>query len=212
MATDTEARAAEPEAPTAELLAGTVGDRCANCHAPLAADQRYCLECGTRRGKPRFSYAEMAAQASAAATVATGAVPPPPRTRWSSGATLVAGVATLLIAMGVGVLIGHTNNTNTASKGPAVQVVTVGGGGAAATTSASNATAAAKSSGHRKGKVKRVVVHLTAKTQAKAAAAARQVIGAGAPKNPTIQPGQACSPGQAGCAGGKFTGSFFSGG
>jgi hypothetical protein len=210
----TETRRAEYDAPTTELLAGTVGDRCANCHAPLAADQRFCVECGERRGTPRFSYASMAALAPPPAAAAPGASSPH-RPRFSSGATLIAGIATLLIAMGVGVLIGqNSNNSAPRASSPPVQVVTVGGGaaGASTTASANNATAAARSTTSTKRKVKPVVVHLTAKTQAKAAAAARQVIGAGAPKNPTIQQGQSCSAGQSGCSNGHFTGSFFNGG
>ena len=32
---------------------GEDGEPCDPCGAPLAADQRYCLECGARRGEPR---------------------------------------------------------------------------------------------------------------------------------------------------------------
>ena len=35
---------------------GKNGEPCANCGSPLAADQRYCLECGTRRGGPRIPF------------------------------------------------------------------------------------------------------------------------------------------------------------
>ena len=35
---------------------GEPGEACAECGSPLAADQRYCLECGTRRGDPRLDY------------------------------------------------------------------------------------------------------------------------------------------------------------
>jgi hypothetical protein len=212
----TEAREEEPDAPTTELLAGAVGDRCANCEAPLARDQSYCLECGERRGKPRFSYAEMAARSAPDARVAAASAPPA-RPRFSSGATLIAGVATLLLAMGVGVLIGQAANGSSSSNSPAYRIITVGGGGAPAATTANNAssggTAAVRSTGaHHTKKAKPVIVHLTAKTKAKAAAAASQVIGSSAPKNPTIQPGQSCAAGQSGCQNGKFTGNFFGGG
>jgi hypothetical protein len=148
----------------------------------------------------------------AEAVVLAPAAPPPTVTTWTGG-ELARGA--LLIAMGVGVLIGqNSNNSAPRASSPPVQVVTVGGGaaGASTTASANNATAAARSTTSTKRKVKPVVVHLTAKTQAKAAAAARQVIGAGAPKNPTIQQGQSCSAGQSGCSNGHFTGSFFNGG
>ncbi len=32
------------------------GEACPNCAAPMAADQRYCLNCGARRGEPRVPF------------------------------------------------------------------------------------------------------------------------------------------------------------
>src|SRR5450432_3902940 len=53
------AMATEPqindEAATQPLVSATVGDRCVSCGAPMSSDQRYCVACGERRGKPRFS-------------------------------------------------------------------------------------------------------------------------------------------------------------
>ena len=37
---------------------GEHGEPCRACGAPLAADQRYCLNCGQRRGEPRVEYRE----------------------------------------------------------------------------------------------------------------------------------------------------------
>jgi hypothetical protein len=198
------------DAPTSELLSGAVGDRCANCQKPLAADQRYCVNCGTRRGKPRFTFESLAAQSA----------PPkepdkPHRAGVPAATTLVAGVATLLLAMGVGVLIGH-NSASTQKAAATPQVITVGGSGAAGAASGAaggNATANLKKNG-KVHKVKQVVVHLTAQTKAKAAAAANKVFGNGGGNlvsNPTVSVGGACSGG-AGCQGGKFTGNFFGGG
>lgn len=197
----------EQDAPTTELLAGAVGDRCTNCQAPLASDQRYCVNCGQRRGRQRFAVDALATPAAAAPSEYT----PPRRSRASSGTTLVAGVATLLIAMGVGVLIGHDSNSSPTRAGAPVQVVTVGGGGGtgAATGSGSAATASGPTGKASKTKLKPTKVHLTPKVTHAAAAAAQKVLGGGAPKNPTIQDGQSCSAGTAGCQGGKFTGNFF---
>jgi hypothetical protein len=199
------------EAPTSELLAGPVGDRCTNCQQTLASDQRYCVNCGTRRGKSRFSAESLAAQSAPAEA------PEPPahhRTRMSAATTLVAGVATLLLAMGVGVLIGHNSNSGPVRASAPAQIITVGSGGATgAASSGGGATAAAKKHGKGK-KTKAVVVHLTAKTLQKASAAANKVFGnnSGAlTSNPTQQVGGSCSGG-AGCQGGKFTGNFFPGG
>ncbi len=35
---------------------GEHGEPCRGCGAPLAADQRYCLNCGLRRGEPRVDF------------------------------------------------------------------------------------------------------------------------------------------------------------
>jgi hypothetical protein len=207
----TDATREQDEGATAELVAGTVGDRCTSCGQPLASDQRYCVGCGQRRGKPRFSFESLASRPSAAP-------PPEPkshRSRVSSATTLVAGIATLLLAMGVGVLIGHNSGSGTTKAAASPQIITVGGGGTAAGASATagGATAAARKHG-KTGKVKTVTVHLTGKVKAKAAAAAAKVFGNNSNNlvnNPTEQVGQSCSGG-AGCESGKFTGNFFGGG
>lgn len=91
-----------PEADTPGLPGLLVGggDRCSNCGTALAVDQRYCVECGTRRGKPRFALAAVAASAETT-----------PMTRpdggWSRLSAALAVIAVLL-ALGVGVLIGNS--------------------------------------------------------------------------------------------------------
>jgi hypothetical protein len=178
----------------------------------MAADQRYCLNCGERRGHARFS-----PDAFAVSVATTAAAPPVPpadsRSRFSSGTTIVAGVATLLIAMGVGVLIG-VNSNNTPARVPAAQVVTVSGGGSAASTNptaATPATPSQKAAGAKAGKkAKRTVVHVTAKTARAATAAASKVLGSSNNLANNVQQsiGGSCSGG-AGCQNGKFTGNFF---
>lgn len=189
------------DAPTSELVAATVGDRCANCGAPLASDQHYCVECGERRGKPRFS----ATNAGPAASEAS-----PPRRRrphTNASVTLVLGIGVLLLAMGVGVEIGNTTapgSTTTASqRAAAPTIITVGGGGTAAPTSSTAGTG-------KPAKVAKTKTKISAKTAAKAAAAANKVLGSSSNNlaAPTVKPGGACTHG-AGCQGGKFTGTFF---
>jgi hypothetical protein len=204
-------REGHDETPTTELVSGTVGDRCTNCQKPLASDQRYCVNCGTRRGKPRFSFDSLAAQSAAA----KHPEPKPQRKRMSSATTLVAGVATLLLALGVGVLIGHNSNSTPVRASAPAQIVTVGGGGAAGSAGAGNSSAGSATASLKKhGKVqktKQVVVHLNAAVKAKAAQAASKVFGnngGNLVNNPTQQVGQACSGG-AGCNKGKFDGNFF---
>ena len=204
-------RAARDDAQTQELVSSAVGDRCTNCQAPFASDQRYCVTCGERRGKARFNFA-------APATPPPAPAPSPKRERAprpSSGATLIAGVATLLLAMGIGFLIGNANNNNgtTRAAAAAPQVITVAGGGGIASGSGAtggSSTPSSTSSSSKKTKVKAAHVVITKKVAAAANAAAGNALGGGASNlaPTTVQPGQACSHG-AGCQGGKFTGNFF---
>jgi hypothetical protein len=181
-----------------ELIAGIGGDRCPNCGSTLASDQRYCVECGQRRGKPRFN-APAGQQAAAAA--------PPPRRRLpqaTAGTTLILGIGVLLLAMGVGFEIGNGSGTKTvASSAPsAPQVITINGGGTAAPTTATTPASTAK--------LPKTKAKITKKVAAKASAAASKVLGSSS-KNlapPTAKVGAKCTHG-AGCDGGKFTGSFF---
>jgi hypothetical protein len=105
---------------------------CASCGAPLAGDQRYCLECGERRA-PVSSLALGAAPAgeTLAPAPATPARPPdlPPAgepRQTANTPAVIAGVGVLLLAMGVGVLIGRSGNGKPAAAA-APQVVTVSG-------------------------------------------------------------------------------------
>ena len=130
-------------------------------------------------------------------------------------------VGVLLLAVGLGVLIGHSGKNTPAPKSAAApEVITVQGGGtsnaAAATTTATTATHAPTA--HVPGATKKVVAKekaaLASKAvQKKAVQAAGKVLGNGnnlAP--PTVKQGGSCTNGQAGCQGGKFTGNFFGGG
>jgi hypothetical protein len=205
--------------PTRQMVATAgVSDRCANCGAPLASDQRYCVNCGERRGKARFSFASMAAPAAVENTTVTEVRSRP---RMSSGSTLVAFIATLLVAVGLGVLIGHVNTSGRTpvAATPPVQVVTVGGGGGGGTGASTDTTAGNSSTNtgstntksSKKVPAKKVVI--TKVVAAKATQAASQVLGGStnlAP--PTVTQGGSCSGGQAGCQGGQFTGNFFGGG
>jgi hypothetical protein len=105
----------------------------------MAADQRYCLECGERRavmssvllgGPPPRSEAEPGASASPPARPPDSAIAPGPDDRGRGNAlSVIAGVGVLLLAMGVGVLIGRSSAS---TKTPPPQVITVGSVGSAA--------------------------------------------------------------------------------
>jgi hypothetical protein len=90
------------ETPT-EVLGGE-GDVCAGCGAPLATDQRYCLNCGLRRAEARLPFADMIRDRPE--TAAAAAAVPPPRT--PPPTALVAGAGAVLAALliGLGALIG----------------------------------------------------------------------------------------------------------
>jgi hypothetical protein len=129
----------EPIATPAEPVGAP--EPCRGCGAPLAEDQRYCLECGERR-TPMSSVLLGGPPGSAPAQ------PPPagPPARGASdgergsGATVIAGVGVLLLAIGVGVLIGRSGGGH--SAGPAVpQVITVSSAASGATAPASEAVA-----------------------------------------------------------------------
>jgi hypothetical protein len=205
------------DAPTRELAsapAPPAEDRCTNCRAPLAHDQRYCVECGERRGQSRFPVAQPVTEVRTRRTRAVRAAPTSPRV--SSGTTLVAGIGVLLLAIGLGVLIGSIakkNNTSTRAAAPP-QVIFQGGSSGAGT--ASVPTSRPKT------------IHVTAKGQAKLKAAAKasapppaavqkkatqaasKVLGSSAHlAPPTVTTGQKCSSSQAGCSGGTFNGNFF---
>jgi hypothetical protein len=116
-------------------------ESCAGCGAPLAGDQRYCLECGERRlavssvllGGP----APAAAQSPPQAPPGVPAGPPqdpPPR---GNALLLLAGVGVLLLAMGVGVLIGRSGSSGKQTAAAAPQVIV--GTGATGTAGSSEA-------------------------------------------------------------------------
>jgi hypothetical protein len=190
-------------------FAATTSDRCPNCNARMARDQRYCIECGERRSGGGLREALPRTQP------ATTAAPAKARRRVSPNASLIAGVATLLLAMGVGVLIGRSGHGDPApTRSASPQIITVPsatGTTASGTTHAAAATAAtAKAVKHKRAKV----VHAkTAKTSTAQTDIQKTAAKSGVKlPPPVIKVGQKCPKGAAGCQGGKFTGNFFGGG
>ena len=116
---------------------------CASCGAPLAPDQRYCLECGERRvpmssvlagGRPG-GQGQWAAPAGPRPPAGSGpADPAEPR---NGTLAVIAGVGVLLLAMGVGVLIGRSSASRQ-SAAPAQVISVASGGGAGTSTTAAN--------------------------------------------------------------------------
>jgi hypothetical protein len=117
----------EATQPTVAMEPVNGTEPCAHCGAPLARDQRYCLECGT----PRTYLSGMLLERLQAPSEQP-AQPVQPPVPWQRGnvLTLIAGIGVLLLAMGVGVLIGRSGGSGSSST-PAPQVISLGGVGAA---------------------------------------------------------------------------------
>lgn len=128
-------------------ILGEPGTPCRVCGSALAEDQRYCLSCGERRAETRLPFLEILAgqrpeppQAAAPATRRSSARERVER--FSSNTAAIAGIGCLLLAVGVGVLIGQGSN-DTAQSTPPPQVISVGGAGAATGTDAAAADTSA---------------------------------------------------------------------
>jgi hypothetical protein len=132
---------------------GEVGEPCAGCGAPLAADQRYCLECGQRRAGPRVDYRRYLAPAEGAE-----ALPPPPDAPAAAAApepsrperdytplAAVGGIAVLGLMLLVGVLIGKGDGTTASAPAPIIRVPAAAEG-TASTESGTEANAGSKGS------------------------------------------------------------------
>jgi len=170
---------------------------CANCSAPLAPDQRYCLACGQPVSPVRLAFLDVLqadAQPHPVGQSPVGALPPGyvPVIEPGSGAAwtlrrysgLFGLLSVLLLAIVAGLLVGHWV---TQSGAPSRQVVRVEGLGALAavpaastpptsTTAAATPTASAKSS------------KATAKTEVHEAREAKAIEKAPPPKAVKVTP------------------------
>lgn len=210
-------------------IAGS-GDNCPNCGSSLAPDQRYCLACGQRRGDPRLPFMDAvvfmeSAKQPAPAEAAAAAAPVPDRRPFmSANASLVAGVATLILAIGVGVLIGRSGDSGSSNAAaPAPQVITVGEGGGGGGGGATENSAASKgSTGAAGGKAGAAKPTTATKKKAKkkletgSSGTTKAVEEVYEPASgvkiapPKQQLGGECDPSVAGCGdNGKFEGTFF---
>lgn len=116
--------------PAATQVLGKAGEPCRECGAPLAEDQRYCLNCGRRRGEPRIDFrrhvpvaegtngGQAAAQPAAEQPAAANEKPPRDYTPLAA----VGGIAVLGIMLLIGVLIGKGDSGGTVAAPPPVVV------------------------------------------------------------------------------------------
>jgi hypothetical protein len=201
-------------------------DACPSCGAQMALDQRYCLNCGNRRGDPRLPFMDavtfMEASKQQPAAAAAAAPPAPPaKSGISPSTTLIAGIATLVLAVGVGVLIGRSGNDSTPVAQQQPQIIKVGGGGGEeespetgneenAGKEASKGNGKAKGSGGKNGKGKEAAVEEGANGGSKAAQEVLHTAPGVKEAKPEAQVGEKCEKGTAGCSnGGEFNGNFF---
>jgi hypothetical protein len=206
-------------------LSATPGDQCPSCGKPLAPDQRYCLECGHRRGDPRLPFMDAVVFMEAINRPQTPAPPPPPSGTKSKGlsanASLIAGIATLVLAIGVGVLIGQAGDNGTSSAAnQAPQIIRVGGGETGAGEEEAAIEAGGnKNTGKAKGGGEKKANNATAKkaeekSETGSSGTSKAVEEVLEPKVPQAKPeasvGETCEKGTAGCSdNGKFEGNFF---
>jgi hypothetical protein len=112
------------DAPLTQRL-GPHGEPCPACGAPLAADQRYCLNCGRRRAGPRVPYQALLAARAPEEVLAPAAPPapppPPPQRRTVPAGLALAGAGAVALLLAVGVLIGAATTTE---EQPAPRLVT----------------------------------------------------------------------------------------
>ncbi|WP_041730969.1 zinc ribbon domain-containing protein [Conexibacter woesei] len=102
---------------------------CRTCGASLAPDQRYCLSCGTRVAAPRLDFlaesgrAEVETQGDSAASSTPGAAAPAPSRLDKIGGPMGA-AAVVLVALGVGFLVGQARDDAppAAQKAPVVTI------------------------------------------------------------------------------------------
>lgn len=186
----------------------------------MAADQRYCLDCGQRRGDPRLPFMDAVVLMDTVVKGTRSAAPPPPpkkTRRMSANATLIAGIGTLLLALGVGVLIGRSgeHSGSTADTTPVV-VKVPNGAGETTGTSAEASTGKGSTAGSSSAKANKAATAAASKTGASGQSHATESIlhpANGVKLAPPEQKlGGKCSSGTAGCKGGKYTGEFFGGG
>lgn len=153
-----------------------MSEPCRSCSAAMAADQRYCLNCGERRGGPRVDFRRhLEAKGETTAVPPNGAATPPasvppaakvpeqePR-RQRDYAPLAAagGIAVLGIMLLIGVLIGRgTGDSGSSAAQPSVVTVATesaseddgeGGGGEVSGRKKKNASAGKKKAEKKNG-------------------------------------------------------------
>jgi hypothetical protein len=141
-------------------LPGPAG-ACPECSSPLRHDQRYCLQCGAPVQEPPADSAETIGFASVSMQVASPPVSPPPHLiagesrpagdePGGSASTVLAAVGVLLLAIGVGVLIGRAGAGGNESNASTPQVITLSAPTTSTTSTETASTNSTSSGSHSK--------------------------------------------------------------
>jgi hypothetical protein len=220
-----------PSVPGGSNLAFEERDSCPDCGASMAADQRYCLACGHRRGDPRppFLDAVTSMDFADAGGGPGRTLPPPPSRQGSrsrnSNAALIVGVATLILAVGLGFLVGRAGHEGSSSANHGSERITIESGvepiapeprsephaesapkpnGGSGHESAES-PGGAKESNHPSGPESHLEVEETGRRETEELLHAKVPL----PK-PTAKLGEVCTQGTPGCGKSKkFNGVFF---
>jgi hypothetical protein len=198
-----------PATAATHSLVATSSEQCPSCGVQVAPDQRYCLTCGARCGEPRLPIMDAVTFMDSMKQPRDSSTPPPqrPQRRVSPNMALFATIGVLLLAMGVGVLIGRSGNHSVATAPQAAPIVIKGAG------TEEGGTASSKGEGNtgtiggnsKKEKPKKL------KAEAESGQGSKEVLHYAPGVKPppaTIQKGEKCEEGTAGCKNGKF-GTFF---
>jgi hypothetical protein len=89
------------------------GGTCPECGSALAADQRYCLNCGWRRGETRVDYEMQILGAGQPATAGAPVAPTAAGSPQWSPVLAIGAIALLGVFLLLGVLIGKKDNNTT---------------------------------------------------------------------------------------------------
>jgi hypothetical protein len=127
---------------------GREGDTCEQCGSALATDQRYCLNCGWRRGESRVDYER---RLNTGVPYANGTAPAPTSVatnpQWTPAFAVLA-IALLGVMLLLGVLIGKKGNNDTQTvAAPATPTTTSAAAAPAAPTPAATASTKAGKGG-----------------------------------------------------------------
>jgi hypothetical protein len=128
-------------------VVGQEGDTCEQCGSVLATDQRYCLNCGWRRGESRVDYERRlndgVQHANGTAPAASATANP----QWTPAFAILA-IALLGVMLLLGVLIGKKGNDNTQTVAAQAAPTTTA---ATAATTPTTATTASKTKAPKGG-------------------------------------------------------------